>query len=314
MRIWKSRLLLPLLLATAIYAHSLPSRRSTPASAQESSNLTYQSSASEVRVVFFATDEHDRPVEVLQQDDFAVIDDETVIREFRSFTRSAPSKLDVTVLMDFSESVLPQLQQETTNVLHLIALWPWSPGDKLSVLSFNGTEAHVICAGTCRSLLTADQFGSLRVGGSTPLFDALEIATNALVQRSQPEIWPVIILFSDGEDTISKASFQGVLEKILAGGVQVYAIDIGRPGQLSSGTATLQRIADDSGGRYLRIGEGAAKIFNDVIADLHSARVVAYALPVSSSDFHSIRILPTRNLNLQFRSRRGYYHHSGNAY
>ena len=314
MRIWKSRLLLPLWLATAVYAHSLPSRRSTPAGAQESSNLTYHSSASEVRLVFFATDEHDRPVEVLQQDDFAVIDDETVIREFRSFTRSAPSQLDVTVLMDFSESVLPQLQQETTNVLHLIALWPWSPGDTLSVLSFNGTEAHVICAGTCRSLLTADQFGSLRLGGSTPLFDALEIATNALVQRSEPETWPVIILFSDGEDTISKASFQGALEKILAGGVQVYAIDIGRPGQLSSGTATLQRIADDSGGRYLRISEGAAKIFNDVIADLHSARVVAYVLPVSSSDFHSIRILPTRNLNLQFRSRRGYYHHPRNAY
>lgn len=243
-----------------------------------------------------------------------MIDDETVIRRFRSFSRSAPSKLDVTVLMDFSESVLPQLQQETTNVLQLISLWPWSPEDNLSVLSFNGMEAHVICAGTCRSLFTADQISFPHLGGSTPLFDALEIATNTLVQRSQPETWPVIILFSDGEDTISKASFREALEKILAGGVQVYAIDISRPGQLSSGTATLQRIADDSGGRCLRISEGAVRICNDLIADLHSARVVTYALPVSSSDFHSIRILPTRNLNLQFRSRRGYYHHSGNAH
>jgi len=314
MRISPSRLLLPLLLATAVHAHSLLSGPATPGGAQESSNLTYQSSASEVRLVFFATDEHDRPVEVLQQDDFAVIDDETVIRRFRSFSRSVPSKLDVTVLMDFSESVLPQLQQETTNVLQLISLWPWSPEDNLSVLSFNGTEAHVICAGTCRSLFTADQIGSPHLGGSTPLFDALEIATNTLVQRSQPETWPVIILFSDGEDTISKASFREALEKILAGGVQVYAIDISRPGQLSSGTATLQRIADDSGGRCLRISEGAVRIFNDLIADLLSARVVMYALPVSSSDFHSIRILPTSNLNLQFRSRRGYYHHSGNAH
>ena len=57
-------LLMSLLLATAIHAHSLPSRRPTPGGAQESSNLTYHSSATEVRLVFFVTDEHNRPAEV----------------------------------------------------------------------------------------------------------------------------------------------------------------------------------------------------------------------------------------------------------
>jgi len=50
-----------------------------------------------------------------------------------------------------------------------------------------------------------------------------------------------------------------------------------------------------------------------VIDDLHSARVVTYRLPKFGSDFHSIRILPTHNLKLQFRCRRGYYSRSSSA-
>lgn len=306
-------LLMSLLLATAIVAHSLSYRRSTPGDAQESPNVTYHSSASEVRLVFFVMDEHNRPVEV-QQDDVALIDNETVIRDFRTFTPAAFVKLDVTVLMDFSESVQPQLQQEITNVLQLIAKWPWNPADNVLVLSFSGTEVHLLCTEDCRSSFTADRVASSPRGGSTPLFDALDSASNLLKQRGQPEVWPVIILFSDGNDTISKASLREVLEKILANGVQVYAIDVNNPEQPSNGTATLQKIADDSGGRRIGLGEGAVRIFNDVITDLHSARVVTYVPPESNSDFHSIRLLPTRNLSLQFRSRRGYYHHTANAH
>ena len=55
------------------------------------------------------------------------------------------------------------------------------------------------------------------------------------------------------------------------------------------------------------IGQGDVEVFNSVVSDLHSARLVTYALPESGSTFHSVRILPTRNLTLQFRCRRGYY-------
>jgi hypothetical protein len=119
----------------------------------------------------------------------------------------------------------------------------------------------------------------------------------------------VILLFSDGDDTISKTSFRHVREKILESGTQIYAIDVGNSKRLSNGTATLQRLADDSGGRYVGLADGPVKILNDVMDDLHSGLLVTYLLPKSSSEFHSIRILPTHNLNLQFRCRRGYYSH-----
>lgn len=307
------RVFLLVLLVTTGCAPKLLFGLSMPSGSGESSHLTYHSSVSEVRLVFFATDEHNHPVDGLQKGDFAVVDDERVIRNFRSFTRSAPIKLNVIVLIDSSESVLPHFKREITEVLQLISGAPWNEEDNVSVLSFSGTEAHLICTGNCRSSFTADRVASLPTGGATPLFDAVEMATNFLIQRRQPDVWPLIILFSDGEDTISKASFHEASEKILASGAQIYAIDVSGPGQPSNGTATLQRIADDSGGRRVQIGEGATRIFNDVIDDLHSVYVVTYALPESRSDFHSIRILPTHNLNLQFRCRSGYYQHPGGA-
>jgi VWFA-related protein len=278
----------------------------SPIGAEDPGNDTYHSTASEVRLVFFATDEHNHNVQDLYKDDFAVVDDENVIREFRSFTPSASIKLDVIVLIDSSDSILPHFQQEITNVAQLISQSSWSPEDNVSAMSFAGLQAHLICSRNCRSSFTVDQV--VPGGAATPLLDAVETATTLLSQRRQPDVWPVIILFSDGDDTISKASFKDVQERILATGAQIYAVDVRNSGRSRTQNATLQSLAADSGGRCVWLSEGANEIFSEVIDDLHSARVVTYALPQSNSAFHSIRILPTHNLNLQFRCRRGYYH------
>ena len=271
----------------------------------ESSDVTYHSTVSEVRLVFFARDERNHNVQQLQKDDFAIVDDERVIREFRSFTRSASVKLDVVVMIDSSESVLPHFQQVTADVSRLIFQSPWNSQDLISVISFSGMEAHLLCSENCRTSFRVDQV--VPTGGATPLLDALNLATTLLIHRRQQDVWPVILLFSDGDDTISKTSFRHVREKILESGTQIYAVDVGNSKRLSNGTATLQRLADDSGGRYVGLADGPVKILNDVMDDLHSGLLVTYVLPESSSEFHSIRILPTHNLNLQFRCRRGYY-------
>jgi VWFA-related protein len=304
-----SRLLLALLLVSSIHAHGFSALNDSA----EPANLTYHSTVSEVRLVFFPTDEHNHAVEELQNNDFAVVDDEMVIRNFRSFARADLNKLDLIVLMDSSESMLPNLRQEIADVQQLISLWPVRPGDRISVLSFGGMETHLICSGDCPSSFTPERVASLPKGGATPLYDALEVAAKTLIQRKQPDVWPVIILFSDGNDTISKTSLREALHKIVASDAQVYAVDLSPNGRPSNGSATLERIADYSGGRYFRISEDAAGVFNHVLDDLHSARVVTYQLPQSGSDFHSIRILPTHNLNLQFRCRSGYYYRSGSA-
>ncbi len=300
----QSRCLLGLLLlVTTVCNHNCLFAQSSNSSG-ESVDVTYHSSVSEVRLVFFATDEHNQNVQKLQKGDFAVIDDERVIREFRSFTRSGSINLDVVILIDSSESVRPQFEQVVKDVEQLISKSSWNPGDKISVVSFSGLDAHLLCRENCRTSFRTDQIGP--GGGATPLLDALDLATTLLPRRRR-DVWQVILLFSDGDDTISKTSFHQVREKILESGAQIYAIDVAYSKGSSNGTATLRRLANDSGGRYIGLGNGPVRILNDVMDDLHSGLLVTYALPDSTSEFHSVRILPTYNLNLQFRCRSGYY-------
>ncbi len=302
---WLS-LLVPVFLVKTIYPRDLLELH-VPVS-QESQDFTYRSTVSEVRLVFFATDEHNRHVETLQGDDFAVVDNGWVIRNFRSFAPFRLIKLDVTLLIDCSESVLPRFHQEITDVLTLISHWPWEPGDRVSVLSFGGMEVSALCTGNCQSWFTADQVTSVHNGGATPLFDAVMTAAKSLAQRRQPDVWSVIILFSDGNDTISKASYHAAMKKIMASEAQIYTVDLADSKRPSDGTAILQDMANASGGRFLSLGDGPVRILNDVMDDLHSGLLVTYALPEPSSDFHSVRILPTHNLKLTFRCRRGYYY------
>ena len=294
-----------LLVLTAVVVTFFFNHSST-ASGQESSVPIYRSTTSEVRLVFFATDKNNHPIQELQAEDFVVVDNEKVVRDFLTFTRVGVIDLDVVVLMDFSESVLPHLQKEITDVLQLISLWPWKAGDRLSVLSFSGMEERLVCSENCRSL-NQMQLASLPSGGTTPLFDALEMAADLILQRRKPDVWPVIIIFSDGNDTVSKASLLTVWEKLLISGAQIYSIDIGARGQPSDGQTVLQRLADGFGGRLVPISDGARAIVNYEIDDLRSARMVTYAPPLSASDFHSIRILPTHSQKWKFRSRCGYY-------
>jgi len=62
----------------------------------------YRSTVSEVRVTFFATDENNHPLATLTKSDFAVVDNERVVRNFRSLTHSDESSLDVVALVDLS--------------------------------------------------------------------------------------------------------------------------------------------------------------------------------------------------------------------
>lgn len=275
--------------------------------AQESSIPIYHSTTSEVRVVFFAADKNNHPIQELKADDFVVVDDENVLRDFLTFTHASLINLDLVVLMDFSGSVLPHLQEEITGVLQLISRWPWNAGDRLTILSFDGTEAQLVCSGNCRASLSRDQLASLPSGGATPLFDALDAAADLIIHHQQPDMWPVMILFSDGDDTISKVPLPSVWEKLLMSGAQVYSIEVTARAHPDNGTEVLQKLAEDFGGRFIPMREGALAIVKVLTDDLHSAYMVTYLPLLSASDFHSIRILPARGQKWRFRNRCGYY-------
>lgn len=277
-------------------------------SADDPPVTTYHASVSEVRVTFFA-DENNRPVETIRKDDFAVVDGGIVVREFRSLARSDETALDVVIVADSSESVAPRFQGMMNDVRALVSQETAASDDNISVVSFGGLQPVVICARDCRSAPAQQSLLAMQAAGATPLFDALMTASGLVLSRRIAGVRPVLILFSDGDDTISKASAQDALHAVIASGALLYSIDLNNTGTLGLGSSLLQRISEMTGGRYFR--EGSSNVLQSALEDLRASYVVTYRLPNHTVGFHSLRILPKHNLNLRFHCRSGYYYGTG---
>lgn len=270
--------------------------------------LRYRTGTSEVRISFFGTDQYGRPLERLTKDDFAVVDTGLVIRDFRSLAPSNETALDIFALVDTSESVAPGFRANLQNLLQLVHSQSTSAGQAFSVIQFSGLEPAVMCNGDCASAPVESKIEKWKAHGPTPLFDALTYTAQFVSSRRIPGVRQVVILFSDGNDTISRASGREAFDALLATGALLYAVNVGRPGTDSDGSRVLRQMAEATGGSSFVSGEGTATVLQTILADLHSSYVVTYSLPSRQTGFHSVRILPKRNLNLQFHCRRGYYY------
>jgi len=277
-------------------------------SANDLPAATYRTTVSEVRITFFATDEKNRPVDKIGKDDFAVVDNGIVVRDFRSLTRSDETALDVVAVVDASESVAPHFQATVNDVLQLVSQKQLATDDNISVMTFSGLQPLVICARDCRSAAAGEKLLAVKAAGATPLFDALADGARFISKRRAPAVRPVFILFSDGDDTISKTPTRDALEEVIASGALLYAIDLNKPGEVTRGSDALQQMAEMTGGRYFPAGEGAVHVLQAALEDLRASYVVTYQLPSRAVGFHSLRILPKHNLNLRFHCRNGYYY------
>ncbi len=280
--------------------------------------ITYHASTSEVRLTFFTTDERDHAVQTVLEDDFAVVDGDMIVRNFRSFTRSGETALDVIVLVDSSGSVATRLPSMMNDVVRLVSQNDSGRKTHISVLTFGGLQTSVVCSLDCRAGDATQKMLDLRAAGPTPLYDALAYSADFFSDHSVADARRVLVLFSDGDDTISKTSLDDALRAIAASGALVYTIDLKAivksskkaAGGSSSGSSTLRHIAEATGGRYLSFDAQASDALDAVLDDLRASYVVTYEVPRRSAGFHSLRILPRYNANLQFHCRAGYHYSS----
>jgi len=219
-----------------------------------------------------------------------------------------------------------------SHVLQLVAQEQSIPDDNIAVLSFGGTFGGTLarafdsthpanlCSSGCRTTDSVSRLLAVKSGGTTPLFDALIFGADFISHHGRAGARPVIILFSDGNDTISLHSAREALQAVLHEGALIYSLDLGtsenQPSDQTAGSMFLRWVSDATGGRYFSLrfspNDGAATVLNTVLEDLRASYVVTYDLPSHQAGFHSLRLLPTHNLNLTFHSRNGYdYEPSG---
>jgi VWFA-related protein len=278
-----------------------------PAIGGDRPDFTYRTHANEVRLSFSATDQNDHGVATLQASDFAVVDKDVIVRNFQSFTRSNWTKLEIAILLDTSESVRPRFRQEIADTLELISQTEGIPDENLSMFSFDGADPVQLCTGNCRRSHADQHLSEEHARGLTPLFDTILLSTTFLSQHGDPDAQKVLIIFSDGLDTVSRHSLGDATNASLLSGVQLNCIDLNKHASASQGASVLGHLASSTGGRYFPPPNGARDAMNVILEDFRASYQTTYSLPNRSSGFHQVRILPTHNLNLQFRSRSGYY-------
>ncbi|MBZ5686142.1 MAG: VWA domain-containing protein [Acidobacteriia bacterium] len=271
--------------------------------------ITYRTGTSEVRVTFFATDQNNHLVQPIDRNDFAVVDGDMIVRDFRSLTRSDETRLDIVVLVDASESVAPRFHAIAEQVLRLIS--HKHAGDDLSIITFAGLRPALLCTADCSRANTENKIRSLTPAGATPLFDSLAFSGRYIADRHTPGVRQVLILLSDGNDTISGTSARQAMDSVIGTGALLYTVNSNKPAHDVKGSFVLAEMAEATGGRSFSAQEDAADVLETALADLRASYVVTYPLPSQTAGFHSLRILPKHNLNLRFHCRRGYFYDEG---
>ncbi|HLV86744.1 MAG TPA: VWA domain-containing protein [Candidatus Sulfotelmatobacter sp.] len=288
--------ILPLLLFSA---------GSSPGIAGDQPEFRFRASSTEVQLIFSASDQSDHGVATLESSDFVVVDKDIIVRNFQSFTRSHWSRIELAILIDASDSAAPRFREEIAETLDLVSRTAGIPDDHLSIFSFRDSRPDLICAGNCRSTRAADHVSTNHSGGLTPLFDAIVVASEFLSERdAQAE--KVLIVLSDGNDTISRHSLADAVDAAQSADISIYCLDISAG--VSHGTGVLHALANSTGARYFPAPTGAVRALDAILEDFRVSYTVSYRLPSHAAGFHLVRILPTHNLNLHFRSRSGYYY------
>ena len=209
---------------------------------------------------------------------------------------------------DASGSTARGFHQELSSVVQSIRQTGAVPQESFSILSFRELKPTVVCRGDCRSLDLGTQSTSATTGGLTPLYDSVVFASQMLGARSDVHTRKILILYSDGVDTISLRSLDDAFGSALENDVAIYTINVSEPPHGDQGAQILRVLAANTGGRYFAADSGTAEVLDAILADFHATYTVAYKLPSYAAGFHRVRILPTHNLSLQFHCRRGYYY------
>jgi Ca-activated chloride channel family protein len=149
--------------------------------------------------------------------------------------------------------------------------------------------------------------------GATALFDAIVQAAHFLKPYNEGR--KVIVIVSDGADTISDLDFDTTLKRALAADCQIYVVQTGYIENANlrdlAAERRMQEFAAQTGGAvYIPRTTGDLDYaFNQIAADLSQQYVLSYYPTEDHRDgrFRTINVRITTRPNLRVRARRGYY-------
>lgn len=266
-----------------------------------------------VNVFVTVTDAHGAPVGGLKKDNFMVQEDGQP-QKISVFDKESALPLSIALAVDTSLSTrhdLPLEQASAKRFVHTIL----RPVDAFSVYAFSESVRESTPGFTPDLKRIDEAIDHIRYGSATALYDAVFLASRALDPRHGRK---VIVLITDGEDTISKVDFHEAERAAEEAEALVYSIIIvpieTSAGREVGGEHALIQLSDDTGGKYYYATSISQldEAFQKISDELRTQYLLAYypSQRTSFSEFRRIQVKVTGVADAstyKVRHRAGYY-------
>lgn len=258
---------------------------------------TFSAATRLVRVDVLATAQG-RPVAGLTADDFEVFDNG--VRQSVSVVSLDPLPLDVVLALDISRSIDGDTL-ETLRSAARTAVSALKPADHVGVMSL-GRLPDVRSALTLERPRVFAALDSAPSNGDTALVDAVQ---GAMVMAAAGSGRPLIIVFTDGEDTASFLTADSVLTTAGGQAAVVYGVTT----NLAPVGTFLRDISRQTGGRLLplRSVTDVERTLIDVFSEFRQRYVVGYQpTGVDGAGWHKLEVR-VRRRGVEVTARPGYF-------
>ncbi|MFY9680954.1 MAG: VWA domain-containing protein [Candidatus Sulfotelmatobacter sp.] len=266
-----------------------------------------------VNVYVTVTDAHGAPVAGLKKENFVVQEDGREQR-ISVFDKESALPISIALAIDTSLSTrhdLPLEQASAKRFVHDIV----RPVDALSVFSFSEAVSQSPFGYTADMKRIDEGIDHIRLGAATALFDCVYLASRSLDRRQGRK---VLVLITDGGDTISRVDYKGAVRAAEEAEALVYSIIVvpieNSAGREIGGEHALIQLSDDTGGKYYYATSISQldDAFRQISEELRNQYLLAYypSQRTSNSEFRRIQVGvsgPADASSYLVRHRVGYY-------
>src|SRR6516162_1428241 len=290
--------------------------RPAEAAPAEDQGSTFRVNVKLVNVFSTVTNSGGAPVSSLKQEDFQVFEDGKP-QKIAVFQRESELPLSIVIAIDTSLSTRNDQKLELDSArrfAHTIL----RPIDGISLFQFSEVVDQL-------TPFTADirqidrGISRIHTEAATALYDTLYLGSDALLQRRGRK---VMVVITDGGDTMSKTSYQEAVREAQQAEVILYSIIIvpieNSAGRDIGGEHALIQLSRDTGGKYFYASslDQLDAAFRQISDELRTQYLIAYYpnQRLSDSEFRRIEVKvdpATKDYpnpsELQIRHRSGYY-------
>jgi len=290
-----------------------PKKADTPPA--EEQNETIKINSNLVAVPVSVTDASGEPVRNLAADDFQV-EEEGKEQQVIALGEPGKTPVELALLFDVSGSVYErfQFQQQAASRFLKEVL---KPNDAASIftIGLRPKLVHPRVVGAAAAVAAAMAVNPTKE--ATAFFDTVVEAAQYLGKTAEPGSRRVIVVISDGEDTISENYRLGdALRELQRADCLFYSINPSGPSirlnKISiKGHDGMVSIASATGGAaFLPDGDAALdRVFRQIAAELQAQYLLGYYAPDERADgaFRRITVRVPKRPDLRVRARQGYY-------